>query len=485
MTLLRVKPVVNKGSYDAEYDESNEYIRPFLSQITGDPTGFFDPWAATTSFNNTNRTFTITPVSGSYTISFAGILHFISTAKSIQIPDVYGKYYIYFDTDDELHYSTVFTDSIILEKVLVAVVRWCSISQKCIYKGNERHSNKWSKSIHLNHHQTEGTKLKSFPELGFAIGNYSLDGDGTSNSHAQFSLKDGYIWDEDLELPIRNGIEQTLSTILYAPIYYKQSITGDYMRDDATAFACKRYGTGRLAYNNYNGGNWTQTEVPEGKFVCALIIATNDEIEPIKIRQGTAWYETLGKAKTGAQIEARDYYLSGDLFIEEYLLGVVTFQTKSSFTNSVKAIMVSQDDQPWLDLRTSSKSDITSNIVNVIENVTFVGGMSFGSSLTPPAITTDQNSYYPTDLFNYIYIRLSSTKPVKINGIKAPNPVVVQTFDFRNVGTNNITIKALSGAALSNEQLDIGKNVTLGPKDGIVVRYDDVDLKWVLTGSAL
>lgn len=443
---------------------------------------------STMSFNDSNRTLTITPSGSSYTVYIDAIEYSITSAKQVIIPDSEGLHIIYFglSAGEPILISTqTFIDDIILKYAIASIIYWDATNKKSIYFGEERHGINMSRDTHFYIHGATGTQIRTYPILELGLENFSLDGDGSSDAHAQFSVEDGEIFDEDLFFTIEDGVNQDISPILYAPVYYRDGSNGYWRRDNATAFPVKRYGTSRLAYNQYTGSTWQQAEVGNNWFVISLIIGTTGKTEPIKAIQGTQQYSTVGKAKIGAFEEIKTYLLSQSFAVEEVPIGVVIYQTNSTYTNTVKAKIVSIDGEGFIDLRNSDKKDLTSPIQNVFKDMTITGGLSFGESLNPPIITADQLVYSPTGLFEHVLIRIQSSTSVKIRGLPQPDPIEVQVIEFKNYGSSNITFVNDSGLVPAINRFDFDTNKVLGSKGGITVRYDDIDLRWFLTGAVL
>lgn len=462
-------------------DINTEFLKPngFLNKTTDSDISFVDG----------TRTFTIEPSGDYYVVYINGVGYDIDSNYSVVIPDLEGLHIIYFglnvSEEIELKSTQVFSDSIILDDALVSILYWDADNNEAIYVGEERHGLNMNRDTHFYLHGSQGTQIRTYPELGFNLDNFSVDGDGSSNAHAQFSIDDGEIFDEDLYISIEDGNPQDLSPILYAPVYYRSGANGYWRRDDATAYPVKRFGTSRLAFNEWTGTTWQQTEVTNEWFVGSLIVATSDITEPIKVIQGCCEYETVGKAKSGLLDEIRDYLLSDSFAVEEVPIGFVLYQTATAYTNAVKAKTVSQDSNDFLDFRSSDKKDLTTKKSTVVNNLTINGGLTFGQSLNPPTITTSQAPYNPAGLFDYVLIRIQASTTVQIKGLPQPDPIEVRVIEFKNYGTKNITFVNNSGDVAAEERFDFDNNKVLGPKGGLTVRYDDIDLKWFLTGAVL
>jgi hypothetical protein len=337
--------LVSKTKAVQENIEQSVYItkdyKPFLAMQ--EPTGFQTRDTSSISFDDATRTFTITATN--MTNGFNVWLHaneFTRYTESVQIENITGNHFIYFDyPDNELKSTTTPTHELFLEKALVALVFWRSDLQKHIYFADERHGITMDGATHQHLHLSIGAQYRD----GLALNNFTVDGNGTLNSHSQFSCSDGHIADEDLLITIIDNAPQELSTIAYLPIFYRHG--NNWGKKTASAYSVIRpntipeYTTGtRCAYNAQVNGVWDVLEVPNNQYFLVHILATNDIENPIVGILGNT-YQNKPQARAGALNEFK--YLTGLPFLEFVKLGTVIFQTSDSFTNTPKAIVVSTD----------------------------------------------------------------------------------------------------------------------------------------------
>jgi hypothetical protein len=76
-------------------------VNNYYNEVT-ESTGFVDPTESELSFNDGNRTFTIAPVDVSFTFWAFGNRYVKTEAESIQINDIDGLWYIYYDVNGDL-----------------------------------------------------------------------------------------------------------------------------------------------------------------------------------------------------------------------------------------------------------------------------------------------------------------------------------------------------------------------------------------------
>jgi hypothetical protein len=212
---------------------------------------------------------------------------------------------------------------------------------------------------HANLHLTRGTQFIS----GCAPGLVGVvDGTGNLDSDVQISIGDGLAADEDLPIVITNGSPQTLDPLAYIPVFYLTG-TGQWEWDNATTFPVKPFvgGSGRLAYNNFNGSNWEQLEVGNQQYVLTHIFGTNDLAEPIIAIQGQSTYTTIGDARNGATTEINSLIFTGLPSQEFFPISTHIVQTADAYSNTIKARFRSTaDGDDYVEWRFSGLSPATS-----------------------------------------------------------------------------------------------------------------------------
>lgn len=309
-----------------------------IPEIVSDPTGYRDKSESTINFNELTRVFSISPVSGSFVYYINGVQHTINETKSIELPDTTGSHLVYFDKDGELHYQDSFDLSLFRGKAFTALVAWNSSTQQAILVGDERHEATMSWASHSYLHNTRGLQVQ---QNAFVIGDFVIGEDGSSDSHCQFSLTGGRIYDEDLAFnivssptPAPYSFEQNLAFPAKIPLMYKLGASGNFVRDIATDFAVKQ-GSGAIQYNKFDGSNWTVEDLDNDNCVPVYIFATDDIREPIVAILGQQQFDDLNEAM---EYQAMDF--SGLPTPEMKLLYQVIFWFSSSYTNSTKSVIL-------------------------------------------------------------------------------------------------------------------------------------------------
>ena len=318
--------------------------RESQNTVTKEPTGFETRDESVTSFSDStpDRTFTIAPVGASFTFYVKGVKFTKTTSESLQIPAANGNHFIYYNPSGVLESTQVASNALFKENAFVAIVYWNTETNSHVYFAEERHGLQMDGETHSYLHTVFGAQYLS----GLALQGFSVDGDGDSNAHAQFTGDEGVIRDEDLiiQIPAQTQI----------PVLYRQGTL--WRKKAADAFPMIYSGTagytganGRLPYNQLLSGSWQLTEVVNNGFVLIHLFGTNDKDNPIVAIQGINQYGNVSAARTAASSEISS--LSGLPFAEFVALGSVVLETADGYTNTPKAIVKSVDGGSYVDFR--------------------------------------------------------------------------------------------------------------------------------------
>jgi hypothetical protein len=241
---------------------------------------------------------------------------------------------------------------------------------------------------HLRLHQGIGSLYIS----GLNLTDILVDQSGTLDSHAQCGIQSGTINDEDIAISIA-----TRASTVGFPIIYYSGASGIVNMDAAAGFPVKSFvgGSGRLAYNQWTGSTWQQTEVAQGNFLLAHIVATNDIVRQTYAIQGQNEYLTIADARAGAKAEITNIYSAG-LAAKEYIfVGSVIYQTSTIYGNTVKARIRSTDTGgTYVDWRKNVTSTVGANPVTPIasqvntDTTLFNAGLSSADTNVQLALNT-------------------------------------------------------------------------------------------------
>ena len=385
-TDLTNKPTIPAAQIQSDWTQSNNASLDFIKNkptipdigpiqevfsATTEPMGHADKSQSTISFNDSTRTFTISPVSGSYNVWVKGAKFVISTTRTVTIPNTTGLYYIYFDAAGALQYQTTYFDW--PNQAPTAYVYWNSGTGKAPMVADERHGIVLDWQTHEYLHRTRGAAIAN----GFGASNYILGGNGSLNTHIQLDIASGTFFDEDLQVdvvstntPTANTWEQDLTGPSQIPIFYLSGTTG-WVRDNPTTFPLKR-GSVRPVYNLNTAGTWSTPDIDNNKFGVTFIIATNNINYPV---MGVISQTQHANQNDAEAIEWNDLNLTGFPVVEFRPLYKVVYQTKTSYSNTPKATIVSV----W-DLR---------SFASVISSAaSFVDANALSGTVLAPAVVT-------------------------------------------------------------------------------------------------
>jgi hypothetical protein len=348
----RVNSLLVQGTgVQITYNDSGNTLRldnlhSEINILSQEPQGFVNRLDSLLSFNDSTRTFTIQPSGSSYDIYIEGVKVTKTGVESVVIDTGTALNYIHFDTDtQQLQTKTSAFD--FNTDVPVAFIHWNKDINQSTFFGEERHGIRMDSSTHRWIHNTFGMQYID----GLSVSNYTLLGDGSSNSHAQIAISDGTLYQEDIIITIAdgdNGVEftQQLSPTGYFPVYYHSGITGQWVRDSGTPYPVK-YNATRALYNVYTTGIWTLQNVTNNRYFAMWLVATNDINDPILAIMGQREDSSLGSAESNNNWS--DIDLTNIPTNEIRPLYRLIFNTNDTYANTPKSSL-----QSILDLRSTN-----------------------------------------------------------------------------------------------------------------------------------
>jgi hypothetical protein len=258
-------------------------------EVMKEPTGFVNRALDTIiEFNSADRSFTIAPKPPATEFSFytRAKRHTVSGSLTVHLPetDSEGHWYIYFNDSTTLHLSNTVWD--LTDPISpVATGYWDSTNSKWIFEGEERHGLVMDHDTHGRLHRVDGTRPEK-DSTRLMIKNTTTDGDGSMNSHAQYGVTDGYLFDEDLDHYIVHSdtpavaFEQHLSPYAKMPVYYLDG-PGYWRMKEATDFPFYENQPNTAFFNRLLGGTWSLQPCPNGHFFATWLIFTNNRKAPV------------------------------------------------------------------------------------------------------------------------------------------------------------------------------------------------------------
>ena len=285
-------------------------------------------------------TFTISPVSGSFTFYRNGVKYTKTTAQTADITDTEGVWFIYFNSSGVLVASQ--TPWSIESIVSVAVLYWDAANNSALILADERHGPVMDQVTHMYLHETIGTRFES----GLLVSG-TTTGNGDNAIDAEIGVTNGVIHDEDNEVQIVHAAspsppyQQILTLPAQIPVFYRSGTAAWRMKAannypvlEGAYFTPSRT---RCSYNQFTGGSWTQTELANLDFFAVWIFATNDINHPIIAILGQRTDGTLTNAQNNNTYNSLSL---GTMPIQEFkVIARIIFQTGNGYSNVPKARM--------------------------------------------------------------------------------------------------------------------------------------------------
>ena len=426
-----------------------------IYQDTKEPTGFVNRTDSTVSFIDGSRTLTIQPVSTSFSFYIKGIKFTKNSPQSVTITNQAGNHYIYFNTSGNLVSTQIFSTAIIEENAYVAIVYWNTDTNTHTYFAEERHGITMDGATHIYLHTTFGSRYIS----GLALQGFTANGDGTLNTHAQFTADAGSIRDEDILL--------ASSAQTQIPILFRQGQL--WRKKTADAFPLIYSGTagytganGRIPFNEFVAGSWQLTEVPTNNYVLVHFFATNDKENPIVGIQGIAQYNNKPQASAAASSEITS--LTGLPFAEFVAIGTVIFET-DTYTNTPNARVVSVNSAIYIDFRGT-------------QLYTPAGTATTHSLLS--GLSNDDHIQYHTDARGDIRYYTKSQVDSLISGITSPGDLDESSFSINNSEVIPANITGLAFANATVRSFQVLASVYINATSSL---YEEVKISGIQKGS--
>jgi len=306
--------------------------------INGEPTGFPNLTDSTISWSNALLRFTIAPSAASFDYYRHGTKVTKSGTETVDITDLTGIWYIYYDASAVLTASQSLWD--LSTHVPIAVVYWNAVANVG-YFGEERHGLTMDWQTHEYLHHTSGTRFVS----GLDVSGYVLDTD--NDASVSVGISSGIIADEDLFHSIThaaspsNPFEQVLNDPAQIRVAHRSGTSGEWTLDTATDYPFKNTSSGRVNYNLFST-TWQQAQATDGYYIAYWVVATNLRDGPVISVQGQredSTFEAAQKNNTPTTIN-----FGGLLSAETRFLYRIIVQTDDAFGGTRKAKLQSVED---------------------------------------------------------------------------------------------------------------------------------------------
>jgi len=482
---------------------------------------------STLSVNEGTRTFTITPDGADLHFYERGDKYEITAPDSIVFSNDEGEHWFYY-ADGVLtttfNPSSAQKESIILNNAFIAGVYWDTTNNEVVIDiQDERHGISMSPYTHLYLHLTRGAQWIS----GFGLDDFNIDAGGSLDVDAQFSVSSGVYFDEDID---HNETGKAVGDTI--PVVYIEGTSIVVREGTQAGFSVLNAPAGRLYYNDYNGGDWQLTEISDNDFVLYHIFGFNGQTVNTISVMGQNDYATLGAARTGAATEIASL-ISVLLLVEMIPIATVIYQTRNSYTNTVKARIRSTDDgADYIDWRTTELAQGAAptshaNLTNVdaaglgVEqgHINTLTQIMEGNKLFTNGVTVDPNqTYLPSnglafspnllfyasalntltfqrggvDIFGFTSVSISSNGRASLmTALPTRTTAVLRTWMANNAGIGGLNdASEFSLITDGAERVRIDEGLIIDPNDNSTalngLKFGDVNLAFYRsTGNTL
>lgn len=317
-----------------------------IAAVTADIHGVVDRTASTLSFVDATRTFSITPVSGSWTFYHKGELKTVTGVRSIQIANTAGARFIRIDP---VTLNLVEGSSIpdFVNDTIVAYIYYDTTGARATILGDERHGVQRDTTWHSNQHLNVGTIWRSGGTLGYTLNNQAA---------IQVDVATPLlIADEDLLHTITHSatpsadFQQILNTAASLEVLYLSGTTYTSTTQSTTPWVA---GTARARYNQVVGNSGSLVDASENHYITYWLIATNDIRRPVKLVMGRASHATIDAAY------AEEFQEYGISFAEQVFMYQIVLQTSTTFTSNTPHVVI------------AAVRKVTSKIANIAATAT-------------------------------------------------------------------------------------------------------------------
>ncbi len=381
---------------------------------TGEPSGFPNVTSTDMSFVNGSREFIIAPTSSSFYYFNQGRKIVKNSSESVILDNTNGAWYIYYDSTNTLTANqsawSLKTD------VPVAIVYW-SVLDSYGAIGEERHGVIMSNATHEYLHDTMGARFIS----GLDLTGYTID--TVTDDAVQVGVSNGQYADEDLEHTIADGytenyFEQPLIKPAQIPIYHRVGVDGVWRRDSPNNYIVKNFSGGDdlVAFNEFTGGAWQQTELGSLNYTAYWIVASNIIAEPIICVQGQSEDTTLSNAQENQKWENLNF---GTVVYQELkVLFRVIIQTRILYGNTTKSRI--RDVVDMRNVQTPSQGNYIATSHGALSDLTTSGHPA-------SIISTDTSSF--DGILDANDTNVQSALNTLDNFINSPIPIIPQGAD--------------------------------------------------------
>lgn len=345
-----------------------------------EPHGFcwtaLDAQESTISWDDVTRTLLLTAVDTEYCF-YVKAIKFCKASDTKQIADIEGPWWFYYDNTGTLQASQIEPNYSL--NTIVYKLYWNATDKKIEYTIDSRHGLSMDSKTYSFLQRTD---VEGYVD-GLEIGDYIIDGDGTLDAHATYSLTDGLILNQDIDIPILDGVTQELSPITQAGSFYFTGTSPVFRSQTATNFSIIS-DTGIPQWNENIGTasspNWQLSNVLDNYYFCAWVMALPNENSRIVFVPGQYMNDNLNESIT-------DNFFGKPALENMFpnkefeFISMIVFKYKTTYTNTPKCTI-----QSVINLRLDSVKTVFQIIQRTVLPVTNNGNDYIAHNSTTPLV---------------------------------------------------------------------------------------------------
>lgn len=246
--------------------------------------GFENPYAAgSMGFSNANRSWYYWTGGTNIRYTVQNRAWYTATNMVVQIPDIEGLHYIYFDANSGQVTNSMTEWTIVAGEAQIAMVYWDKVSQQYSYLGDERHGKDMDSTTHADRHFNEGAHWWSVAGQGVLLHNAQANiatSPGANGSNSCVAIRASTIWDDDhtnatAALGTSGSVLTSTNDAANFGIMYATGAvaTVAWRTNGMSAFPFMLDPSGtRPMYNSLTAGIWSTNVVTEKNYFISWIV---------------------------------------------------------------------------------------------------------------------------------------------------------------------------------------------------------------------
>lgn len=291
------------------------------------------------NLNYTTRVFSITPTNGKFHYYVNGEKFLRYGSASVTIADVTGQHFIYFDKGVLIDTTDTSEDKlfeILTKHCMVAQVYWDSLTQQAFHRGDKRYGINMGTETRYFLYREFGLQFIS----GCALNNFTI-GDGSLDSHAQYTIDAGITQEADLR--------HTMASTTGMAVFYRGP--DGWARQYNDSFSILSAPAGRMYYNPITGSTGSLVQATSGNYVYYHVFVSNNITGAPFVIMGNYQYANENEALQAKYLDAHDLLIDDHPVKDKILIASILFRTRDTYTNSVKSIIIPVEGYNYLDWR--------------------------------------------------------------------------------------------------------------------------------------